>query len=104
MNAQLINESVANLDGKVWECTNGSTCKNCGDYLLQHINRKICNIIYTDSYDAIIPVIQKQDAIIRTKMFENKINRVSVMTNPLQLCIALLKALKLWTSEMEEMK
>ena len=47
---------------------------------------------YLTSYDAIIPLIQKQPKEIRLKMFEEKADRVSIMTTPEQLADALIKA------------
>lgn len=44
---------------------------------------------YTASYDAIIPVIQKQPIEVRTRMTPR-----SFMSTPKELCIALIKAVK----------
>ena len=51
---------------------------------------------YLTSYDAIIPLIQKQPKEIRLKMFEEKADRVSIMTTPEQLADALIKAVGKW--------
>lgn len=54
---------------------------------------------YLTSYDAIIPLIQKQPPEIRAEMFERTNGRVTIMSTPMQLCELLLQATGKWTTE-----
>jgi hypothetical protein len=51
-----------------------------------------CSKPYLTSLDAIVPVIQKQRLSIRRKFHL----RVSILCTPREVCMALLKATKLW--------
>ena len=61
---------LVELRNAFFETDNGSTCKKCGHYLLQHIDQRWCNDFDMDSYDAIIPLVQKLPQDIKNKVGE----------------------------------
>jgi hypothetical protein len=52
---------------------------------------------YLTSYDAIIPLIQKQEVWIRAKIAARHPQGITFMSSPAQLCEALLRATGRWT-------
>jgi hypothetical protein len=95
MNEQEINEACAKLDNK--------TCSNCGGIQCGCAMVEIGSSTpsYTTSYDAIIPLMQKENAKTKVKILDSVLvddfnNDFELDATPLQLAISLLKAKGLW--------
>ena len=114
-NEQLINEAVAKVAGwKEHPSQENTLCLYNGRQLIRESHKSAQTIQrYTTSYDAILPVIQGQSLsvgqwIVFMKYLSIDENNLwwaaghkLISVAPLQLCIALLKALNLWTKEIE---
>ena len=88
------NEPEGSANPYAW-WKNNDRYVSCGEIFPSYIPS------YLTSYDAIIPLIQKQPKEIRLKMFEEKADRVSIMTTPEQLADALIKAVGKWRDQMQ---
>ena len=103
MKEQDIIKACAELDGRMlckdgwWDCPSRSMTGTTGGKSLEYIQ---ANHRYTTSYDAIIPLIQKQE--LDTRSYVSKFIGLKYDYNawidatPLQLCEALLRATGKW--------
>ena len=105
-------KALAELDGYVWSRDE----QGCWAWHNRVTGHYICKTLFAAefeepdyegwidfrdyrSYDAIIPLIQKQSPEIRAEMFERTNGRVTIMVTPAQLREALLRATGKWIEE-----